>query len=388
MTESDWLGCPSTRRLLGLLPLPLDARRGRLLACGICRQFDRFPEDDPLQDALDAAEAFADGQLSAKQRNTVQRRAFQFSTPLLQRSMDLMTQFQQTHDQATRTDLAERAALAARQATAARLIAACAADDFDAVFTGVNGAGAEGAMLSRSSEMLIEGHPEIVRDVVGNPFRRPAIDPLWLMWRDGFIAGLAASIYEDQRFDEMPILGDALEDAGCSDRTLLAHCHDDAPHVRGCWVLDRLLGRVPPTQVCHTEALLSAWPEKYSTPLDPVIATGVAQGGAVWISLRVESAILTEAVRLDSEVGPTEMGPATLAAIQSGLREALSRFAPRGRPLGGTCVTLLRVVFDPATHPMDLIQSAARDALERALHEAVMVPLETRSRGMVVEQSP
>src|SRR5262249_1267734 len=65
-TESDWLDCTSTDRLLDWQPTRLNGRRWRLLACGICRQLDRFEGDEPLQKALDAAEAFADGGLSAK----------------------------------------------------------------------------------------------------------------------------------------------------------------------------------------------------------------------------------------------------------------------------------------------------------------------------------
>jgi hypothetical protein len=52
----------------------------------------------------------------------------------------------------------------------------------------------------------------------------------------------AAEIYETQRFHEMPILADALEDAGCDDPDILSHCREPGAHARGCWVLDLLLG--------------------------------------------------------------------------------------------------------------------------------------------------
>ena len=54
---------------------------------------------------------------------------------------------------------------------------------------------------------------------------------------------LAASVYEEQAFDRLPILADALEEAGCDDAELLAHLRGPGPHARGCWPLDTLLGK-------------------------------------------------------------------------------------------------------------------------------------------------
>ena len=62
-----------------------------------------------------------------------------------------------------------------------------------------------------------------------------------LTWHNGLVTQLARDIDEGRAFDRMPILGDALEDAGCTDVALLRHCHDDREHVRGCWVLDLIL---------------------------------------------------------------------------------------------------------------------------------------------------
>ncbi|HKB40341.1 MAG TPA: hypothetical protein VKD72_28180 [Gemmataceae bacterium] len=84
---------------------------------------------------------------------------------------------------------------------------------------------------------------DLLREVVGNPFRRVLVDPSWLRWNGGTIRNLAQPIYADRAFDRMPILADALEDAGCEDRALLEHCRSPGPHVRGCWALDLLLGK-------------------------------------------------------------------------------------------------------------------------------------------------
>jgi hypothetical protein len=80
----------------------------------------------------------------------------------------------------------------------------------------------------------------VLRDVVGNPFRPATFDPFW---RTSTVRGLAEGIYADRAFDRMPILADALEDAGCDSADILTHCRGDGPHVRGCWVVDLILGK-------------------------------------------------------------------------------------------------------------------------------------------------
>ncbi len=81
----------------------------------------------------------------------------------------------------------------------------------------------------------------LVRDIFGNPFRPVALDPAWLAWNDGTVPKLAQAIYDERAFDRLPLLADALEDAGCTDAEILAHCRGPGPHVRGCWVVDLLL---------------------------------------------------------------------------------------------------------------------------------------------------
>jgi hypothetical protein len=86
---------------------------------------------------------------------------------------------------------------------------------------------------------------ELLRDVVGNPFRpveKPP--PEILAWNDGAVLKMAQAIFDDRTFIESPLLGDALEEAGCSpDDPLVRHLRSLDPHVRGCWALDLLLGK-------------------------------------------------------------------------------------------------------------------------------------------------
>jgi hypothetical protein len=84
---------------------------------------------------------------------------------------------------------------------------------------------------------------DLLRDLFGNPFRPCAVDPFWLMWNGGTVPKLAQAIYEDRRFSDLPILADALEEAGCTDNDILNHCRQPGEHVLGCLTVDLLLGK-------------------------------------------------------------------------------------------------------------------------------------------------
>jgi hypothetical protein len=84
---------------------------------------------------------------------------------------------------------------------------------------------------------------DVLRDIFGNPFRPVAVEPAWLAWNHGTVPAIARRVYDERRFEDLPILADALEDAGCTNADLLAHCRGGGPHVRGCWAVDLLLGK-------------------------------------------------------------------------------------------------------------------------------------------------
>jgi hypothetical protein len=81
---------------------------------------------------------------------------------------------------------------------------------------------------------------DLFRDIFGNPYRLVSVASVWLT---SDVRTLAEGIYEDRAFDRMPILADALMDAGCDNEDILDHCRSAGPHVRGCWVIDLLLGK-------------------------------------------------------------------------------------------------------------------------------------------------
>lgn len=82
--------------------------------------------------------------------------------------------------------------------------------------------------------------PHLIRDIFGNPFRPVTFSP---DWRTDSVLSLAKQMYDGREFSAMPILADALQDAGCDSEDVLDHCRGGGPHVRGCWVVDLVLGK-------------------------------------------------------------------------------------------------------------------------------------------------
>jgi hypothetical protein len=104
-----------------------------------------------------------------------------------------------------------------------------------------------------SAEMLtvVRKRLALLAELVGEPGHpSPALPPAVLAWNDHVVRRLAQSAYHEWRLPEgtldpgrLGILADALLDAGCTDDALLAHLRSPGPHVRGCWVIDLLLGK-------------------------------------------------------------------------------------------------------------------------------------------------
>jgi hypothetical protein len=89
-----------------------------------------------------------------------------------------------------------------------------------------------------NSERAAQCH--LLNDIFGNPFHPASFNPAW---RTRTAVNLAHAIYDERAFDRMPILGDALEEAGCTNADILDHCRQPGEHVKGCWVVDSVLGK-------------------------------------------------------------------------------------------------------------------------------------------------
>lgn len=134
------------------------------------------------------------------------------------------------------------------------------------------------ARAKQGLELLLlynDTRPEVVpllHEVFGNPFDPVALEPAWLTHEGGLIPRLARAIYEERAWDRMPILADALEDAGCSDPRILEHCRSDAAHAKGCWVIDLLTGGEP-LGVAQEEALDRPEPPPLTLPRPAWVVT-------------------------------------------------------------------------------------------------------------------
>jgi hypothetical protein len=210
VTESDWLAGSAPQALVRSLKRRGHARKLRLFACGCLRQAWDQIKDPRSREGVERGERLAEGLIP-----------FTFNDPTWKA-------YQRNHS---------KIALAAHGTTYEIPIdsATCAID--------------QGLFDLR-----------ILHDVFGNPFRpviwsdrqppRSRRKPLEVRvvpaelraWNGGLVVKLARAIYEERAFERMPILGDALEDAGCTNPAILEHCRS-SPHVLGCWLLDWVLDK-------------------------------------------------------------------------------------------------------------------------------------------------
>jgi hypothetical protein len=219
-TEAAWLGSQNPHHLLDLLDARevKSDRRLRLAAVGCCRLI--WPLlDEAHRQLVEVSGRYADGRATYAQL----RAAWQVSRqrPLTQ----------------------AREALAARETAQRESRAALAGVLYHVLGVTWPGPDFPPAGRGQSWQERCLRCCGMVRDVFGNPFREVTLDPALLGWNGGTVVHLARSIYDDHRFVEMPILADALEEAGCTDRDVLGHCRSGAEHTRGCWLVDLVLGK-------------------------------------------------------------------------------------------------------------------------------------------------
>jgi hypothetical protein len=197
-------------------------RKLRLFACNCLRRVWHLLTDERSRDAVAMAERYADGEVVGEGIRAT-RRAAMVPVRAIRRAVA----------DSTTVGAAWAALLCINPAYSCSEAALVSATVAEADLTRRNGCQAERQPLLA-----------VLRDSFGPlPFRTVPLDPSWLAWNNGAVQGLARAIYEERRFEEMPVLADALEEAGCTNAEILNHCRQPGEHVRGCWVLDLLLGK-------------------------------------------------------------------------------------------------------------------------------------------------
>jgi hypothetical protein len=211
-TEEEWRACAAPWVLLDWVRDSADDRQLRLFACACVRAV--WPlTGEAEHPAVLVAEQFADG---------------------LAGEAELLA--------ARNSDWAPCGAWSRRGASARTTVRAAAnATTSPVAWSAALNAASACAQIGLVPELEQEEQCRLLRDIVLHPLHSPPrLGPAWLT---ATVLVIAGPCYERRDFTDLPILGDALEDAGCSDEGILAHLRDGGPHVRGCWALDAVLGR-------------------------------------------------------------------------------------------------------------------------------------------------
>jgi hypothetical protein len=94
--------------------------------------------------------------------------------------------------------------------------------------------------LESRRQLEQQAHASLLRDIFGNPFNPVSVNPAWLT---PHVVKLAQDIHDQCGYSRMPELANTLADAGCTNADILSHCRQPGVHVRGCWVVDLILGK-------------------------------------------------------------------------------------------------------------------------------------------------
>ncbi len=239
MTEAEWLVCGAPNTMLLHVGGEKIDRKRRLLGCGFGRHLWPALTDVRSRDAIEVAERFADDAADIDELAAAEVGA--------RAAMDAVRRYERAKN---RYDC--RGTAASVWVTGHDVRDWCVAGSVpDPATTPAH------STTSRDTDLWEDAveamhrtggnwHAELrwlcgsIRCVFGNPFR-PVAFPV--RWRRSAVVKLAEAIYVGRTFDRMPELADALQNAGCEDADVLAHCRGDGPHVRGCWVVDGVLGK-------------------------------------------------------------------------------------------------------------------------------------------------
>lgn len=248
MTEAEWLACDDWLRMLQFVRDKVSDRKWRLYFCGGCRHITHLFFRPESLAAVEVAERFADGNAGDAE---LERASWSAESPTFGYEFDReRVSYSSPMKMSVIPRLVEIGALPAatvpgdawqvdetirrRLLCAAELAYYCAGSD-QRRKTSLDFFGRFILEVDWPGRWLFDC-------AFGNTFCAVHFDPSWIEWKAGIIHEVAKRIYNEGTFDDLPIIGDALEDAGCTSPEILAHCRT-GPHVRGCWVVDLILGK-------------------------------------------------------------------------------------------------------------------------------------------------
>lgn len=219
MTEHDWLTTQTVSDLTHHKSSRSQRKRRLLAVAAVQRVSHYLPTSDPdWLETIDTVERFADGQAGwddvVRQRRIIMK---------LRRNNSSAQEPTQSAMSATINLTDKEPWMAVHAMENARMAAGAARPDFTL-----------GCEQENAFQLAL------ARDVFANPFRAVRWHAEWL---SAPVRELAEAIYAQRHFQSMPVLADALEEAGCDEPEILDHCRADMTHVRGCWVIDRILGK-------------------------------------------------------------------------------------------------------------------------------------------------
>jgi hypothetical protein len=230
MTEAEWDVCSDPQAMLNFLRGRASERKLRLFLVACCRRVWHLFTREQVRAALATAEDYADGRADRGQlREALRtihraRSASPLSSPWEHALM--------IAGQAAVESMSPAAFHATYPFSAARAAAFRAPGQ-------PRPSPAEELRRMRREE---EAQCALLRDLF-RPFAEVQIQPQWLAWQGGTVTNLARAVYDERRFEDLPVLADALEDAGCTDAVLLAHGRTGGEHARGCWLVDAVLAK-------------------------------------------------------------------------------------------------------------------------------------------------
>jgi hypothetical protein len=229
MTESEWQACADPNPMLQELRGRVSDRKLRLFACACSRRIFHLLTDPRSRRAVLIAERAADGLVDEKKLKAAWGDA--------RRSINQVSR-------ATNRNMPPGFTSTAAPAEQDAWLAAAHSAYFAAAVL-ANAAGAPHGSEQWLSNFRTERswQADLLRDLF--PRRQLPVSPavLGTDWAGGPARDMARTLYEERRFEELPYLADALEEAGCTNADVLGHLRGPGPHACGCWVLDLLLGR-------------------------------------------------------------------------------------------------------------------------------------------------